>query len=72
METGIFLFFSRTRARIANFIVCGTGTRAIPIYLLESELEVLHKSEELPNFCHWKFFIRVKNCPIFSFTGSSS
>jgi hypothetical protein len=52
--------------------VCGTGTRAIPIYLLESELEVLHKSEELPNFCHWKFFIRVKNCPIFSFTGSSS
>jgi hypothetical protein len=30
--------------------VCGTGTRGIPIYLLESELEVLHKSEELPNF----------------------
>jgi len=30
--------------------VCGTGTRAIPIYLLESELEVLHESEELPKF----------------------
>jgi hypothetical protein len=70
METGI-CFSPEPQPRIANFIVCGTGTRGIPIHLLESELEILHKSKELPNFYHWKFFIGVKNCPI-SVTGSSS
>jgi hypothetical protein len=71
METGIFYFSPEPEPRLPISLLCGTGTRAIPIYLLESELEVLHKSEELPNFCHWKFFMRVKNCPI-SVTGSFS